>query len=174
MSEIILQTQADASRNEELVAEDLELVAAHEAAHVIVAQHFGAFAWFQIDYHGTRNIESEHAWSGKAFCSKLPAFRKAVVGWAGVVAEAVLHADRSGSERDDELSQLDEYIASGFCDMSESDQRFIAGHPQRRRSFTTACRIVQRHWKQIMDQVGLVVETEERHKPHAATGEAAR
>lgn len=143
---------------DELRAHDKEMLCLHEAGHCVVAWHFGLFASFKLNEVGKPTLEN-HAFTGRAMFWPTTKFREAVIGWAGVVAEAM--QGRTHAEWQEEAECLWDYYSLLETDLSDTDREAIFGHPMRYRAFTTAVRILSKRFSEVQSAAARAIETGE-------------
>jgi hypothetical protein len=113
----------------------------HEAGHLVVAIHFRITCWCHIKDERPGTLE-EVAFSGQARfgCGEhtLVPFRAAAIGWAGVLASAILR----GMDTEEAIQDVWEIYESLEWEISPTDLASINRHPMRWRTCTTAARIL--------------------------------
>jgi hypothetical protein len=138
------------------IEDDLAGVAWHEAAHVIVARHFGLTAWADLVFQGMPTIESR-AYTGQTKHLRTTPFRRACIGWAGELAEALLRAETTREPRDEVLDMVFD-CSNDLAESSATDQDAVGGHGQKWRACKTAHGILIRRYEQLRAEALSLIE----------------
>jgi hypothetical protein len=118
---------------------DKRNVAFHEAGHAIVAEHFGGSWAAHITRKGKPTL-SNKSWTGQTHHLTTPTpFRRAVIGWAGMVAEEFFAQDAMQDFTLDDLRGQFEFESESA---SQSDRTHIDGTKFKFRALKTALRII--------------------------------
>jgi hypothetical protein len=130
---------------QQLLEMDLKMTAFHEAGHFAVGMHFKAHT-VQSSIWKTQEGATlkEAGFVGHTEVIAMPGavrFRRAVLGWAGALAETLCDQPVANWRQDD-LTELWEVRKE--LHTSPTDSNYIDAHPMRWRSFKTAADIIFR------------------------------
>jgi hypothetical protein len=133
---------------------DLRVVCFHEAGHTVLANCYGLAAEFSVERVGKPTM-TRLAWRGQTSLrtSRATPYQKAVIGWAGALAEALMDkAPEKWPESIDAVAPnvLEDYYAEE-PNLSESDRVHIEGTKQFKRAFNRACRLIVKHSAEIAE-----------------------
>ena len=142
--------------------EDLKEAAYHEAGHYIVAEYYkleGIRAKIfktiggGIDNRFYRGQCGYHVLS----LARLTPYKRAVMSWAGIVAEGLAENWITLDEWRETLEDV-YYCHEGGDDMSPSDWAGIEGYPNIYRTFNASCRIIEKRYERLLEVAFLLMD----------------
>jgi len=132
---------------------DLRVTAYHEAGHAIVCKHFHIPYILNYLKPTKATLEKKGAIGqiGYFKVAQVTPFRCAVIGWAGVMATALL-------EGDDEQNCFDYHDTNNLDELSPTDATAVRKTRFRWRALTTAARILRRRWDEVENKAAHYLE----------------
>ena len=125
---------------------DLKQAAIHEAAHLVVARHFGITGEATLWQARRRPTYAKKTFLGNFFhCQLNTPFRRAVIGWAGPLAD-----DFEDASMDVEawwMNRIEDIKAGDEC-YSATDRTSMLCHPQVWRTCKTSHGILLKRYKE--------------------------
>jgi hypothetical protein len=128
------------------IEHDLVRVCTHEEAHAEVAEHMGVKANFWV--FRTDGV-AERPWTGMCAHSPTTAYNRAVICWAGVIAENKLVF---GDTLEGDFSILDSVllgVSAQEAGVSDGDLKGILGYKDVERTYRRAVELVDELWESI-------------------------
>jgi hypothetical protein len=124
-----------------LARDDKHGAAFHEAGHCIAAIHFKLQADAYILRVRDPSFE-QPAYAGATFHHRTTPFRRAVIGWAGPIAQS-LHKVPLADWPVESFEDFQDYMESGGIEeQGQTDNEAMTGHPQQRRALKCAWNII--------------------------------
>jgi hypothetical protein len=148
-------------------ARDKRLAAFHEAGHCVAAQHFGLACDAYILRIGEPTLENK-AYVGRTSYQRTTPFRKAVIGWAGLIVEYLAHESPINDWPNACVEDFADYEDSVPDDHSATDNEALNAHPQRWRAMKLAWRIIIEHRHEVAGIAEALLIRYRRQKRHAA------